>query len=191
MPTSASNDRIDDYLDAARACILDVGIRRTTLTDVARRAGVARMTLYRQWPDMQTLMSDLMTREWVQLAAAAGASPERFGPREIAESIVRTITAIRENDLFQKIVTVDPEFLLPYLLVRRGRTHDSIVQAIAGAIAVGQADGLVREGESQVLAAGIIVAAQSLVVSAQIMSDLVDQQTLNAELVTMIERYLA
>ena len=40
------------YLDAARACILDVGWRRTTLTEVARRAGVSRMTIYRAWPDM-------------------------------------------------------------------------------------------------------------------------------------------
>ena len=45
-------------LDAARATILAVGWRRTTLTDVARRAGVSRMTLYRRWPDMQTLLAD-------------------------------------------------------------------------------------------------------------------------------------
>ncbi|MGZ5399710.1 MAG: helix-turn-helix domain-containing protein, partial [Nocardioides sp.] len=51
----------DGYLDAARECILDVGWRRTTLTEVARRAGVSRMTIYRAWPDMPTLLGDLMT----------------------------------------------------------------------------------------------------------------------------------
>ena len=42
--------RLDDgaVLDAARACVLDVGVRRTTLSDVARRAGVSRMSLYRR-----------------------------------------------------------------------------------------------------------------------------------------------
>ena len=35
-------------LDAVRDCVLAVGVRRTTLTDVARRAGVSRMTLYRK-----------------------------------------------------------------------------------------------------------------------------------------------
>ncbi|CAM5511644.1 hypothetical protein SHIRM173S_11244 [Streptomyces hirsutus] len=35
-------------LDAVRDCVLAVGVRRTTLTDVARRAGVCRMTLYRR-----------------------------------------------------------------------------------------------------------------------------------------------
>ena len=37
--------RHNTYLDAARDCILDVGWKRTTLTDVARRAGVSRMTI--------------------------------------------------------------------------------------------------------------------------------------------------
>ena len=54
----------DGYLDAAREAILAVGWSRTTLTDIARRAGVSRMTLYRRWPDTQTLLADLMTREW-------------------------------------------------------------------------------------------------------------------------------
>src|SRR4051794_22183787 len=54
----------DAYLDAARDCILDVGWRRTTLTEVARRAGVSRMTIYRTWSDMPQLLGDLMTREW-------------------------------------------------------------------------------------------------------------------------------
>ena len=63
-------DPRDGYLDAARACILDVGWRRTTLTEVAQRAGVSRMTIYRAWPDMRSLLGDLMTREWVGIAAA-------------------------------------------------------------------------------------------------------------------------
>ena len=58
----------DALLDAARASIVAVGWRRSTLTDVARRAGVSRMTIYRRWPDMQSLVADLMTREWSGLA---------------------------------------------------------------------------------------------------------------------------
>ena len=45
-------DEQDRVLDAARACVLAVGVRRTTVTDVARRAGVSRMTLYRRFPDL-------------------------------------------------------------------------------------------------------------------------------------------
>ena len=77
---SASTEEL--LLDAARACILAVGWRRSTLTEIARRAGVSRMTVYRSWPDMQALFADLMTREWrrvdTEVAARAGdARPDR------------------------------------------------------------------------------------------------------------------
>src|SRR4249919_4311020 len=94
------------YLDAARACILDVGWRRTTLTEVARRAGVSRMTIYRTWADMPTLLGDLMTREW------AGVVTEQVtngGPaiQRIADAIVGTVRQLRENELFVRIVELD------------------------------------------------------------------------------------
>ncbi|HST43382.1 MAG TPA: helix-turn-helix domain-containing protein, partial [Conexibacter sp.] len=54
----------DALLDATRACVLAVGVRRTTVTDVARRAGVSRMTLYRRYPDVTSLIQALMTREF-------------------------------------------------------------------------------------------------------------------------------
>src|ERR1700750_979508 len=61
---------LDPLLDAARDSILAVGWKRSTLTDVARRAGVSRMTVYRRWPDMQGLLGELMTREWTAAMAA-------------------------------------------------------------------------------------------------------------------------
>src|SRR5215210_7316260 len=67
----------DAYLDAARDCILDVGWRRTTLTEVARRAGVSRMTIYRTWADMPTLLGDLMTREWAGVVTDQVAASDR------------------------------------------------------------------------------------------------------------------
>ena len=54
----------DELLDAARACVLAVGVRRTTFSDVARRAGVSRMTLYRRYPDLDALLAALMTYEF-------------------------------------------------------------------------------------------------------------------------------
>src|SRR3954466_14425867 len=58
-----------EVLDATRAAVLAVGVRRTTLTDVARRAGVSRMTLYRLVPDVTTLILEVMTREFAALIA--------------------------------------------------------------------------------------------------------------------------
>ena len=54
----------DAVLDAVRDCVLAVGVRRTTMTDVARRAGVSRMTLYRRWPDVRSLVGDLIVQSF-------------------------------------------------------------------------------------------------------------------------------
>src|SRR3954468_14219639 len=115
----------DALLDAARDSILAVGWRRTTLTEVARRAGVSRMTLYRRWPDMATLLADLMTREWAALAlpAAGDAGDDGAARDRVASGVSRTVTALRGNPLFAQILHLDPELLLPYLLDRRGRTQ--------------------------------------------------------------------
>ena len=64
-------DEQDRLLDAARECVLAVGVRRTTVTDVARRAGVSRMTLYRRFPDLEAVLAALMTREFGRLVAEA------------------------------------------------------------------------------------------------------------------------
>lgn len=100
----------DPVLDAARDCVLAVGVRRTTLTDVARRAGVSRMTLYRRWPDVRTLVGDLMTREWISVAAGAMPPADDDLPERarIVEGLVAGVAAFRSHPLFRKILDVDP-----------------------------------------------------------------------------------
>lgn len=195
----------DGYLDAARACILDVGWRRTTLTEVARRAGVSRMTIYRAWPDMPTLLGDLMTREWGTLVAehadlvahpTSGVAPlpgtPRVTPELVADAVATTVAALRDNELFTRIVELDPELILPYLLARRGRSQELVLGALTAALATGQQNGAVRAGDPVTLARGVVLAAHGFVLSAQTMvDDAVALEALDAELRTLITRSLA
>ena len=182
--------RHNTYLDAARACILDVGWKRTTLTDVARRAGVSRMTIYRTWPDMQTLLADLMTREWTGVVAAVphtGTTPE-----EIAEGVVAAVRALRGNALFRRILDVDPELVVPYLLDRRGRSQELILEVLVEQIGRGQDDGTVRASDPRLLARTVLLAAHGLAISAHTMADgAVTEAALDTELATFIARGLA
>ena len=144
----SDEDPTDVYLDAAREVILAVGWKRTTLTDVARRAGVSRMTLYRRWPDMSTLLADLMTREWAGVAeavaavataatATAGTAAEGSrvpGAEAIGDAVAATVTAMRGNPLLRRILDVDPELLLPYLLDRRGRSQDAVLALLEASV---------------------------------------------------------
>ena len=89
--------RTDPLLDAARESILAVGWKRSTLTDVARRAGVSRMTIYRRWPDMQTLMADLMTREWGGLLGETTEPGAETDPvSTISATVAATVGALRK-----------------------------------------------------------------------------------------------
>src|SRR5215218_7567376 len=158
----------DIYLHAARDCILDVGWRRTTLTEVARRAGVSRMTIYRTWADMPQLLGDLMTREWGGVVADSLAEEDTDAPtvERLVGDIVGTVRRLRENELFVRIVDLDPELLLPYLLSRRGRSQDAILDLTVAAIRDGQAAGTIRAGNPVAIARGLLLAAHGHVLSA-------------------------
>ena len=180
----------DPFLDAARDNILAVGWKRTTLTDVAKRAGVSRMTVYRRWPDMQTLLADLLVREWGGLVDEA--LLDRVDSAElpsIGRAVVSTVSAMRDNDLFMRIIQIDPELLLPYLLERRGRNQDHVLDLLTRAIAKGQADGTVRAGDPAVLGRALLLALHGFVISQQTMAD-IELEELDSELSQLVERYL-
>src|SRR3954467_4374826 len=98
-------------LDATRAAVLAVGVRRTTLTAVARRAGVSRMTLYRLVPDVTTLILEVMTREFAQLLgdAESPARRKRTARGRLVASTVELVRRLPEAPLFRRVVDVDPE----------------------------------------------------------------------------------
>src|SRR3954469_2099772 len=83
-------------LAAARESVLAVGVRRTTLVDVARRAGVSRMTVYRAFPDVQALVAALMTAEFgvVITESTAAARQLSTGRARLVASAVAVARAI-------------------------------------------------------------------------------------------------
>src|SRR3954470_18606136 len=187
-------DPRDAYLDAARDCILDVGWRRTTLTEVARRAGVSRMTIYRRWSDMPQLLADLMTREWGGIvgAAVAAAAGDRPAVERLVHGITGTVRALRENELFVRIVELDPELLLPYLLSRRGRSQQAIAELTTSRIREGQADRSIRDGSPVAMSRALLLAAHGFVLSAHTMvDDDVSEEELDAELEKVVRRVIA
>jgi AcrR family transcriptional regulator len=170
-----------------------VGWKRTTLTDVATRAGVSRMTVYRTYADMTELLADLMMREQAALVAAAvdSVAGSRDWPDRLAIGVARTVAALRENDLFRRMIDVDPEWVLPYLLERRGRFQESVLGVVGARIAEGQRDGGIRAGDPVVLARTVLLTAHGFALSAPIMTDAaVGQEVLDGELAELLRRYL-
>ncbi|WP_106399254.1 TetR/AcrR family transcriptional regulator [Actinocorallia populi] len=155
----------DTVLDAARDCVLAVGVRRTTLTDIARRAGVSRMTLYRRWPDVQTIVGDLMTREWLALAESVMTESAGDARERLVGTLVRGTGAFRAHPLLRKIVEVDPELLLPYLLTRTGASQEAFLELIERELVRGHEDGSVRTDVPARQARAVLLVVQGFALS--------------------------
>jgi AcrR family transcriptional regulator len=177
-------------LDATRASVLDFGIRRTTLTDVARRAGVSRMTVYRRYPDVDAVLRDLMTREFVAaMADVAQQVGGADGRARVVHRVCATVAAFRDNPLMRKVIEAEPELLLPYFVTRMGGTQRAAVELAAADVAAGQQDGSIRPGKPRTIAQTLLLIAQSFVLSAGIAED-VPEKALRGELELVLDAAL-
>jgi AcrR family transcriptional regulator len=160
--------------EAVRESVLAVGVRRTTLTDVARRAGVSRMTLYRMVPDVEALILSVMTGDFAALLADAEARAAR---RRSARARLVAMTAdvarrLPDEPLFRRVIEVDPDLLLPYLTERVGSTQRLAIEHLRRVVAEGQADGSIRGGDPALMATALLVAVTPFIVSARLLDDL-------------------
>lgn len=183
----------DPVLAAARECVLAVGLRRTTLAEVARRAGVSRMTVYRQYGDLGTLVSALLTTELLGLIGSAreqvSASPT--ARERLVEAAVLVVAQLAEHPLWCRVLDLDPELLLPLVVDRFGSTQRVAVDLVAEQVVEGQSDGSVRADVDPSLAATcLLLTAQSFVFSARILTAEAKAQASGAELRHLLDSYL-
>jgi AcrR family transcriptional regulator len=183
-------NRVDDaeLLRAARQCVLANGLRRTTLAEVARRAGVSRMTLYRRFPDVDSMVTRLVTVEFgeiLQLARAAG--PAGNARHRLVAGVVRGIRLLQEAPLLQRVLETDGELLLPYLVERLGSTQLAAEELLHEYIAAGHADGSVRSGDPSVQARSLLLLVQSFVISAGPATGEIPAEALTDELARLLD----
>ncbi|AYF74120.1 TetR/AcrR family transcriptional regulator [Nocardia yunnanensis] len=188
MSSTESPSAVDRaILDAARACVAEFGVRRTTLTEVARRAGVSRPTVYRRWPDTGSLVADLLVRELREIIADT--APTTGTARErLVGAIVGGGARMRRNPLFAKIFRADTDIMLTYVFERLGRNQRALIDLFAEAIREGQSDNSIREGDPNQLAAMLLLIAQSAVQSAGTYEPVLPD--LDAELTHALHAYL-
>jgi AcrR family transcriptional regulator len=114
---SSTRSRI---LDATFEAVRDFGISRTTVEDVAQRAGLSRQTVYRYFPSKDHLILALVLREEEQFIEG---TRRAFSSEDGLEAaFVRAITFCleyaRQHPLLDRLLATDQETFLPYLTTR-------------------------------------------------------------------------
>jgi AcrR family transcriptional regulator len=103
-----------------------LGMRRSTMEDVARRSGVGRATLYRRFPTKAALMDAVVlseVRRYLDGSARARAQATTLEDR-LVYSTVFAVTFLREHTLLKKLLRTEPETILPSLTVDAGAIID-------------------------------------------------------------------
>lgn len=139
---------LDRVLDATERCLTRYGLRRTTMSDIAREMGVARTTLYRQvssLEDATALMSSRRLHRFLDKLLDLG--QQGLDAEALVHVIVRTVRMTLAEPVIQRLLNDEPEILGDLLT--------------SGAVAglVGQITGLLtpvlrREMDSGTLRAG-------------------------------------
>ncbi|TCO58204.1 TetR/AcrR family transcriptional regulator [Actinocrispum wychmicini] len=182
------HNRVGDQLllDVARDCVLTIGVSRTTLTEVARRAGVSRMTLYRRFPDARSLIAALMTREFSGLLSATPVAAPTARERLVG-SVVEGVRALVANPIMRAVLDLEPELITPYVVQRLGSTQRLAEEYLRVEVMAGHADGSIRRADVPAQARALLLVVQSFVLSMRPASSDVDSEDLLAELAKILD----
>jgi len=118
--SSGESDVAGRILDAAFEQFCLVGIRRTSMEDVARRAKVGRVTIYRKFENHDKLVAALLARETTRAIAKVEAAANAVSNVEdrLVEGFVTGMRAIRHHPLIVALIATEPERALPMLTTR-------------------------------------------------------------------------
>jgi AcrR family transcriptional regulator len=118
-PAEAADDLTGRILDAALAELRDYGLRRTSMENVARRAGLARATIYRRFPNKPELVRVVAVREVGRMMAHVTRSVSGYPTvrERVVEGFVAGVRLARDDSLLTRLLASEPETTLPYLTI--------------------------------------------------------------------------
>jgi AcrR family transcriptional regulator len=189
---SISNDQsptIDDrILEAAAYCVMAYGVDRVTLAEIARRARVSRPTIYRRWPDTQSILAAVLTSRIVRVLDEVPAGD--VGRDALVTRIVTVSQRLRADEVVMSVLLKAPELAMVYIAERLGTSQQILIDAFAADLKLAQEEGSVRAGDPRQLAAMCLLITQSTIQSGQIVAPILDADALAVELAHSLNGYL-
>jgi AcrR family transcriptional regulator len=185
--SNAPSDTGERILQAAASCVVDFGVDRVTLAEIARRAGVSRPTVYRRWPDTRSILAALLTTHITDVMREVPVDSDD------RESLVRQIVTVADRLRRDKPVmsVLRSELARVYITERLGSSQQFLIEGLADRLRVAQRQGSVRAGDALQMATMVLLIAQSTIQSADIVAPILDAEALAAELTCSLNGYLS
>jgi AcrR family transcriptional regulator len=121
-------------IDAALDCFLSFGVRKTSLTDVADRAGISRATAYRVFGGKDGLVRAVVETEVTRFLDRLDEVVEWEAPlaEALPKATVFTLDYLRDHAVLQRLIAREPEQLTDVVVPRPG--EPSVVQLLLPAV---------------------------------------------------------
>src|SRR5690606_23896624 len=121
-PEADADDLDTRILDAALAEFETYGLRRVSVEDVAKRAGVARTTIYRRFTNKEQLLQAVILRECRRFLTAIAEATENLASPEdaVVEGFVVGLQSARTHPLMTRVLESEPEAGIPQLSMTGG-----------------------------------------------------------------------
>jgi AcrR family transcriptional regulator len=180
-------DTADRILAAAASCVVDFGVDRVTLAEIARRAGVSRPTVYRRWPDTPSIVAALLTRHVTEVMREAPLLGEDRD--SLVRQIITVADLLRHDTLVMSVL--HSELAPIYITERLGTSQHMLIDALAERLRVAQRHGSVRLGDPVQMATMVLLITQSTIQSERIVRPILQAEALDTELARALNGYLA
>ena len=143
---SARTDRREDLLAAAARRFVAVGIRKTTMEDIAREARAGKATLYRHFGNKDAVIDALLEREAERFVRALerGARGHGSVAGEIEGAFLAGVRFFVEHPVLTKGRDEEPGILLPRITAGGGPLVQRGLELFSGLIAAGVDSGELR-----------------------------------------------
>ncbi|NDJ89581.1 TetR/AcrR family transcriptional regulator [Mycolicibacter kumamotonensis] len=167
MPVDRTGERI---LDAALQAILDFGVRRASVEEIARRAGVSHMTVYRRWPTKKDLLAAVFSRVADSIFAAVDAEVAALDGYEdrFVAGFAGIYWRVCTHPMLSRTLETDPEAVLPALTTGAGPALELATRYLAGHIADTARRGGVTVDDPEGLAEIFVRLTHSLVLTQRV-----------------------
>jgi AcrR family transcriptional regulator len=134
-PTDESDTR-RVILDAAVGAAAIHGVKRLSMSDVARAARVSRPTLYRYFASREDILGAALLQEVTTLVTevSAAVAPLDDPVESIETGVLVTLQLARAHPLLDRLIRTEPDTLVPLLVAEGDASTPSVLAVVRATV---------------------------------------------------------